>query len=169
MSKRSSNGHAEGMSTAPACAAALQAAERRCLARGARLTEGRRAVLRAVLEADQPLGAYDILERLAADDMRVQPPTVYRALEFLQTHGLVHRVESRNAFIACGRGAAPHAPQFLICRRCGTAAELHDPDIEAAILRAGAKAGFTIDVSPVVEISGVCGSCERVGHDDARR
>ena len=84
------------------CAAeAIVHAEQVCRQRGQKLTPIRRNVLNALLASHRPLGAYDVLEELAHHAARPAPITVYRALDFLIANGLVHRIESRNAFIAC--------------------------------------------------------------------
>src|SRR2546423_12629785 len=80
---------------------AMAVAEARCVERGQRLTPIRRDVLAALLVSHRPLGAYEIMERLAPSGPRPAPITVYRALEFLCENALVHRNESRNAFGAC--------------------------------------------------------------------
>ena len=80
--------------------AAIAHAEELCAARAQRLTPMRRQVLQALLASHKPLGAYEIMERLARR-ARPAPITVYRALDFLRDNGLVHRIESRNAFVAC--------------------------------------------------------------------
>ena len=98
-------------------------AEEFCAARGQRLTPMRRQVLQALLASHKPLGAYEIIERLAQGG-RLAPITVYRALDFLRENGLVHRIESRNAFVACVHHHAGGDPVvFLICERCGTVGE----------------------------------------------
>ena len=79
---------------------ALAAAEQVCATRGLKLTPLRRRVLELVWAGHGPVGAYDLLQALAEGDARaVQPPTVYRALEFLREAGLVHRIDTLNAFI----------------------------------------------------------------------
>lgn len=146
--------------------AQLAQAERSCARRGAQLTELRRQVLRLILEAEGPVGAYALLDRLKADRPGAAPPTVYRALEFLQDHGLVHKVERLNAYIGCtdaghahAHGAEHgHAHQFLICRSCGTTVELTDPEVERAVQAAAARAGFAA-ARATVEIEGVCARC----------
>src|SRR6188472_2050822 len=80
---------------------AMAAAQTLCDERGQRLTPIRRDVLAALLASHQPLGAYEIMERVAHSGPRPAPITVYRALDFLRENGLVHRIESRNAFVAC--------------------------------------------------------------------
>src|SRR5580658_8025848 len=82
--------------------AAIAYAEAQCAARAQRLTPMRRQVLEALLASHNPLGAYEIIERLADNNGRPAPITVYRALDFLRDNGFVHRIESRNAFMACG-------------------------------------------------------------------
>lgn len=129
-----------------------------CAVRGARLTELRRRVLELVWASHAPVGAYDILERLAAERGRVAPPTVYRALEFLAREGLVHRLDSLNAFVGCAMPGAAHRAMFLICRRCRNAAEIQDPDAVAGLERAAGRAGFRAD-SVTVELAGTCSGC----------
>lgn len=143
---------------------ALSAADALCRHRGARLTPLRRRVLEIVWTGHAPLGAYDILETLAAEQGRVAPPTVYRALEFLVSHGLVHRIESLNAYIGCARPDDRHDGQFLICRLCGATAELHDPQIATALSRSAREAGFRIE-QETVELRGLCPGCRAQGTD----
>lgn len=137
---------------------ALDAAEARCAGRGARLTRLRRRVLELVWSCHEPVKAYDILARLRREHRGAAPPTVYRALEFLLEEGLVHRIESLNAFIGCGDPNAPHAAQFMICRACGAVAEMGDPEITRALARKAKKIGFEID-GQTVEIKGLCPEC----------
>jgi Fur family transcriptional regulator, zinc uptake regulator len=137
---------------------ALAQADRVCAARGANLTELRRRVLQIVWIGHRPMGAYEILEALAEDGRRPAPPTVYRALEFLLSHGLVHRLASLNAYAGCANPGHGGEGQFLICKRCGIALELEDPQIHAAIAQAAANQGFKAD-SHTVEIAGLCPHC----------
>jgi Fur family zinc uptake transcriptional regulator len=95
---------------------------------------------------------------LRADGRSAAPPTVYRALEFLLEQGLVHRVESLNAYIGCTHPGERHATQFLICGRCGTAVELDDPRIAAAIDTSAARLGFEVGAR-TVEVAGTCAGC----------
>jgi Fur family zinc uptake transcriptional regulator len=137
---------------------ALVRAAKICAAKGARLTAIRRQVLELVWQTHRPVGAYEILAALGRKRETVAPPTVYRALEFLQAQGLVHRIESLNAFIGCERPDEPHCGQFLICRACGRAAELADGRIEAAMRRGLAEADFALE-RPTVEALGLCPDC----------
>ena len=142
-----------------ACIAdALDAAEKRCREDGLRFTPLRRQVLEIVWNRHAPTGAYDILEELRDGTRTAAPPTVYRALEFLVEHGFVHKIESLNAFIGCGRTGDRHTGQFLICDRCRQVGELDDPDIAALIEAKAARLGFEVG-QPTVEIRGVCRDC----------
>lgn len=139
-------------------ARALALAEARCAEQGVQLTPIRRRVLELVWSGHAPIGAYDILSRLAAETGKVQPPTVYRALDFLKAQGLIHRIESRNAFIGCVQPAAEHAGQFLLCRACGDAAELQADKALAALEKQAAALGYLIE-HRTVELEGLCPRC----------
>jgi Fur family zinc uptake transcriptional regulator len=146
---------------------AMAVAEAVCAEHGQRLTPIRRKVLAALLASHKPLGAYEIIDRLAPKGSRLgsrvgprpAPITAYRALEFLRENGLVHRIESRNAFIACVHNHAAGAlVVFLICERCGAVGEASSPEVTATLTSAARAAGFT-PKSPVIEISGICTHC----------
>ena len=140
---------------------ALASAEAACRTRGARLTPMRREVLEALYATHRPLGAYDIAEVLAQKGgRRLAPITIYRALDFLIGQGLVHRLASRNAFIACPHGHGPHdLVAFLICERCDGVDELSCADLTDAVSRALAGEGFEPHLQ-VLEISGACAHCQ---------
>jgi Fur family zinc uptake transcriptional regulator len=138
---------------------AMAVAEAVCAERGQRLTPIRRKVLAALLGSHKPLGAYEIIDRLASRGPRPAPITAYRALEFLRENGLVHRIESRNAFIACVHNHAVGAlVVFLICERCGAVGEASSAEVTATLTSAARAAGFT-PKSPVIEVTGVCTHC----------
>jgi Fur family transcriptional regulator, zinc uptake regulator len=139
--------------------AALDHAEAHCAARAQRLTPLRRQVLEALLASHKPLGAYEIIDRLADKNGRTAPITVYRALDFLRDNGLVHRIESRNAFVACVHDHASDDPVvFLICERCGAVGEAPGGTVGQAIKISSRAAGFT-PKSPLIEIVGICSHC----------
>ena len=151
---------------------ALSAAEAVCEQASERLTPLRRRVLELVWGSHRPIGAYAILDQLKEDGRSAAPPTVYRALEFLLGRGLIHRIESLNAFVGCAHPGESHLVQFLICRSCGMTAELDDRRLSEAIGRSATDHGFNIQ-SRVVELSGVCASCQSArpratGHPLAR-
>ena len=143
---------------------ALDGASELCVRRGVKLTALRRRVLELIWDSHQPTGAYAILDLLRAEDRKAAPPTVYRALEFLHAHGLVHRIESLNAYIGCVQPDHPHAGQFLICQSCGATAELRDEDIIDAVSRGANRLGFQA-LRQTVEVTGLCPDCRHTNQD----
>src|SRR5260370_9301990 len=104
---------------------AIDHAERVCEQRAQKFTPIRRQVLQALLSSHRPLGAYEVIDELAKSMPRPAPITVYRALDFLLENGLVHRIESRNAALACAHDHDPAAiVAFLIFHPCRSAAEI---------------------------------------------
>ena len=138
--------------------AALSVAEDTCNSRGVRLTKLRRRVLELVWSSHEPVKAYDILDILRDEHSGSAPPTVYRALEFLQDEGMVHKIESLNAYVGCGAPDHNHASQFFICQSCGAAAEMNDTEIRNLIADKAADMGFKID-KEIIEVKGVCSQC----------
>ncbi|UUX49750.1 transcriptional repressor [Nisaea acidiphila] len=145
---------------------ALSAAERLCAERGVRITPARRRVLELVWQRHAPIGAYDILSEMQKDadregktSAKIAPPTVYRALEFLMEQGLVHKVESQNAYIGCSHPEAGHDCGFLICRECGAALEIEDEKLSTLLKTMASRHGFTAEES-TVEIKGICPACK---------
>lgn len=138
---------------------ALAHAEALCAARAQRLTPIRRQILQALLSSHRPLGAYEIIDRLKHDDVATPAITVYRTLDFLREQGLVHRIESRNAFIACiHRHDAGDPVVFLLCDQCGAVGEAGSEQLAGAVKAAARAAGFT-PKTPVIEIAGICAHC----------
>jgi Fur family zinc uptake transcriptional regulator len=137
---------------------ALAKAEQACKARGLRLTPLRRRVLELIWGSHEPVKAYDALDRLRGEHKGAAPATVYRALEFLLRQGLVHKIESLNAYIGCGEPGHNTASQFLICHRCGEVAELDDDEVTALIAARAGKLGFAVD-SQTIEVQGCCAKC----------
>jgi Fur family zinc uptake transcriptional regulator len=139
-------------------ASAIARAERLCGDRGLRFTAIRRRVLELVWDSHKPIGAYNILASLGEDSGSAAPPTVYRALDFLIEAGLVHRLDSLNAYIGCPDPASRHAGQFLICTNCRTVAELGDIDVEKLVAEKAGELGFTA-IRQMLEIEGLCKLC----------
>jgi Fur family zinc uptake transcriptional regulator len=153
--------------TAPAPAAhdhqdciaqALDRADALCAGSGRRLTELRRRVLREVWRSHDAVKAYEILARLRPRHRAAKPPTVYRALQFLLEEGLVHRLESLNAFVGCAAPRRSHQGQFFICRACGRVREIHAGRIGRAVSAVAAGERFTVE-RQMVEVLGVCDRC----------
>lgn len=137
---------------------ALLKAERLCQERGVQLTPIRHKVLELIWESHQAAKAYDLLERIKPLPFSAKPATVYRALDFLIEQGLIHRVESLNAFIGCVCSERRHDLLLLICKQCGQVEERAAPDVMVALSREVADAGFALH-GKALEIHGICAHC----------
>lgn len=142
---------------------ALARAKAVCCEQGGRLTPQRQQILELVWQEHKPVGAYELLERLRENGVKAAPPTVYRALEFLLAHGLIHRIESLNAYTGCTAPGTPHHGQFLVCSQCHRVAELDEPAISGQLDKSARQLGFEIE-RQTVEICGLCPRC-RSHHD----
>ncbi len=156
-------GHDHGQCVADA----LAMAEAVCARRNARLTRLRRRVFEMLWAAHKPTRAYDLLDRLRSEHDGAAPPTVYRALDFLLEHGLIHKLESLNAYIGCVQPDAPHRGQFLICEDCQSVAELDDPDIARRVLAKAHDLGFAVR-HQTIEVSGTCADCSEARDERGR-
>ncbi|TQV64575.1 MAG: transcriptional repressor [Halothiobacillaceae bacterium] len=138
---------------------ALDQARTLCEDKGARLTPLRRRVLELIWSSHEAVKAYDLLDRLSTEDRTVKPPTVYRALDFLLEQGLVHRVDSLNAYVGCTHPDEPHDVRLLICNQCGQVTELANPALDQALTRALAETGFK-PTRAHLEVHGLCAPCQ---------
>lgn len=136
----------------------VEAATALCKGRGLRLTPVRRRVLEILLEGHKAMGAYDVLARLSAEGQGSHPPVAYRALDFLVAHGLAHKIERLNAFVACTHPDDGHRPAFLICSTCESVAEAHLPPGDGVLGGAAEALGFAIKRT-VIEAEGLCPTC----------
>jgi Fur family transcriptional regulator, zinc uptake regulator len=141
---------------------AIKTAKAHCDESGLRLTPIRQRVLELVWQSHEPVKAYDVLDELKQGHSSSAPPTVYRALDFLQEQGLVHKIESLNAYIGCGNPEESHKGQFFICHDCGSVAELDDMDISELIQKKANHFGFKIN-DEMIEIKGHCQECRDSG------
>lgn len=145
---------------------ALSHAAEHCEAHGARFTPARRRVLGILLREGQPLTAYQVLDLLRGEHPGAQPPTVYRALDFLMRNELVHRIESTNSYLPCNHAhchgnveQGEHWPQFLLCDQCGETREVPLPaTLREALARQAGSHGFEVGARPL-ELHGVCANC----------
>lgn len=145
-----------------AVSGALSRAEDLCRQGGVKLTASRRRVLEILAAEGRPLGAYDLIEKVAQiSSKRPAPISIYRALDFLLENGLVHRLASRNAYLACCHGHALREPVvFLICDTCGEVVEATSEPLRRDLAELADRAEFAPRV-PVMEIAGSCRLCLR--------
>ena len=139
---------------------AVAAAEKLCTDRGVRFTPLRRRVLELVWSSHKPVGAYALLDQLRDEDLGSAPPTVYRALDFLIAHGLIHRIERMNAFVGCSHPGETHRGFFLICSDCGNAEELQSDGLTETISASAGRRGFSAR-DMTLEVTGLCADCRR--------
>lgn len=157
MAHTHSDNHANTPCSPQEADAFLAEAEDLVAAKGQKLTPIRRKVLHLLLESEEPAKAYDLLANLDGEGA-AKPPTVYRALDFLQEMGLAHKIESLNAYVACGHANHEHSAVFLICQACGAAEELHATETSEALSKETSSAGFVIQ-NAVIEARGTCRKC----------
>ena len=131
--------------------------------RGARLTDLRESVLRELAGSHRALGAYDIIQQLGTHGRHVAPISVYRVLDSLLKVGLIHRIESQNAYLACHSAHESARPiLFLVCKGCGTVAESSAPELQVTLDRLAGAAQFALG-DTVMEVTGLCEHCAHHG------
>lgn len=137
-----------------------------CESRGVRFTPLREEVYELILQADKPLGAYDLISALQASRQKsgaksknIAPPTVYRSLEFLLAEGLIHQLSSMNAYVPCCHPRSAHAAAFLICQECHNVEECSNVPVDAIVQFAENDAHFQIERT-VIELKGICRACQ---------
>ncbi len=146
---------------------AVERAQALCRQRDVRLTPLREAVLRVLLSSHKALGAYEIIERLHIEGRRLAPISVYRVIEVLLEAGLVHRLESKNAFFAClAHHDDTRSLLMLVCEDCARVAEADAPEVWTAIKSVTQANGFRVKET-VLEIQGVCADCNDAARNTA--
>jgi len=137
---------------------ALESALEECNKQGLKLTKVRQQVLEIIWAQHNPIGAYDVLQKLQQAGHKPAPPTAYRALDFLVSAKLIHRIESLNAYIGCPSPNASHQCQFYICTECHDIAEVNSPAVSKALSSGAKQLGFKSHQA-VIEVHGVCKRC----------
>lgn len=138
---------------------AMASAKEQCLKLGLRLTKIREQVLEIIWGSHNPIGAYDVLQQLQERGHKPAPPTAYRALDFLVSAQLIHRIESLNAFVGCPSPEARHQHQFYICNKCNHVAEVNNHLVTDALAQGAKDLGFE-NQQQIIEIHGVCKNCQ---------
>lgn len=135
-------------------------ADELCLRKGLRLTPTRRRVLELIVQSSGGAKAYDLLDALTAENPSARPPTIYRAIDFLLTNGLIHRIESLNAYVSCTCPEHAQAYQLLICKACGQVKELHEEKLDGQLEAAAQAQGFKVH-RKTIEVHGLCHACQQ--------
>lgn len=145
-------------------ASKLREAETRCASKGLRFTDVRRKVLDRLMHHEKGVKAYELLDEMREVHPGSTPPTVYRALDFLVGAGLVHRLDSQNAFIVCNGHHRKHG-FLIVCPSCHAVAEFDDPETSHALSDRIAQAGFLLE-HPLIEVKALCPDCQALDTED---
>jgi Fur family zinc uptake transcriptional regulator len=143
---------------------ALAMAAQLCQQRGVQLTAIRRQILALIWDSHKAVKAYELLERLKPLQAAAKPVTIYRALDFLTEQGLIHRVESLNAFIGCSCPDLQHEQLLLICKQCNEVEERAAAPVMRALAQEIKSAHFFVH-SKAIEIHGICQKCTPLNTD----
>lgn len=135
-------------------------AEAKCRESGERLTSARLGAYAELAMSEKPLSAYELIALLEKKlDRKIAPLTVYRHLDFLIRVGLVHRLESKQAYLACDHPEHAHESQYLLCSACGRVDELESKQLWKLLDKLMDQQGFE-PANSVVEVTGVCSECK---------
>ncbi len=145
---------------------ALVTAERLCVDRGVQLTPIRHKILELIWESHKAVKAYELLDRLKPLQQAAKPATIYRALDFLIEQGLIHRVESLNAFVGCRCSGHQHEQLLLICKHCQEVEERSAKEVMSALAGEIKQAGFIV-YSKAIEVHGICAKCQKLSDDQS--
>lgn len=137
----------------------LSKAKEYCEGKGARFTHLREKVYELLLNKEGSIGAYELLDELKLTEASAKPATVYRTLDFLLEFGLIHRLESTNAFVACHHFDCNHPVQFLICDTCGLVKEIQSEGLKDKLDKQAHSVGFNV-TKQTIEAHGTCASCQ---------
>jgi len=137
---------------------ALHIADTICVKKGVRLTTIRRRILELICSSHKAIGAYELLDLFRVEDAKAKPVTIYRALDFLITAGLVHKIESLNAFIGCLQAEKQHQSVILICDQCKNAYELNAAPVYESLFAMSKEIQFK-PTALTIELHGLCISC----------
>ena len=139
---------------------ALQTAEQICKKNDVRLTAIRKRVLELICKNHKAIGAYELLDLFREQDPKAKPVTIYRALDFLMAAGLVHKIESLNAFIGCLQAETKHKSAILICAQCHNAYEIDATSIYESLFSLSEEVQFKPQCL-TLELHGLCATCQK--------
>ena len=125
-----------------------------------KLTNNQQTVLNLLEESKEPLKAYAILFDIQKKGIK-SPLQVYRALDKLIEIGKVHKIESKNSYIACNNTdcSSKTSTSFLICELCDDVTELKKNNLSMYFLKQSEKYNFKYSKHNL-EIYGTCKTCK---------
>ena len=124
------------------------------------LTRNQQIVFDIINKSSEPLKAYTILSNVQKKGIKA-PPQVYRALDKLIEMGKIHKIESKNAFVACQNSSCnvSKATAFSICESCEEVTEISNSKISKYLSNFAVKAGMEYKKYNL-EFFGLCKKCK---------
>ena len=124
------------------------------------LTKNQQTVMNLLEGSKEPLKAYTILFNIQKKGIK-SPLQVYRALDKLIEIGKVHKIESKNSYIACNNAncTSQTSTSFLICEICDDVTELKKNNLSTYFSKLSEKSNFKY-TKHNLEIYGMCKDCK---------
>ena len=124
------------------------------------LSKNQLIVLETIRKAKKPLKAYSILSSVKKKGINA-PPQVYRALEKLVEIGVIHKIESKNAFVDCKNSECEtsKATAFSICKKCQKITEIMNSKLSNYLTNFQDNTGMKYEKYNL-EFYGLCKRCK---------
>ena len=125
------------------------------------LSKNQKIIFDLIDKSSEPLKAYSILFNVQKKGIKA-PLQVYRALDKLVEIGKIHKIESRNAFIACQNSSCQisNATAFSICESCEKVTEISNPSLSKYLSNIKNKDGMKYNKYNL-EFFGLCKKCKK--------
>jgi Fur family transcriptional regulator, zinc uptake regulator len=124
------------------------------------LSKNQKIIFDIIHKSSEPLKAYTILFNVQKKGIKA-PPQVYRALDKLVEIGKIHKIESKNAFVACRNSDCEisKATAFSICESCEVVDEISDVKLSKYLSSFNHKKGMKFKRFNL-ELFGLCQKCK---------
>ena len=124
------------------------------------LSKNQKIIFDLIHKSSEPLKAYTILFNVQKKGIKA-PPQVYRALDKLVEIGKIHKIESKNAFVACRNSDCEisKATAFSICESCEVVDEISDVKLSKYLSNFNHKKGMKFKRFNL-ELFGLCQKCK---------
>ena len=141
----------------------LRSAEDICSKEGVRFTPKRKEIFKVMLREKKALSAYEIADKVKdLADVSVPVMSIYRALEFLEKRGLVHKIISINRYSVCSHISCEHKhvmPRLAVCTKCQSVDEIaSNHSIQKSLQKGLNEIDFQME-SRQIELVGLCSKC----------
>ena len=124
------------------------------------LSKNQQIIFDLIDKSSEPLKAYTILFSVQKKGIKA-PPQVYRALDKLVERGKIHKIESKNAFVACRNSNCDisKTTAFSICESCEMVDEINDAKLTKYLTNFSDKKGTKYKRFNL-EFFGLCKKCK---------